>query len=183
MWATEVQLPNTQALRNIGESGEGPIIGIDASHYLEELRYPAKEPLVPALGGYPMTLEATVVKAVNDIESCGCKLYFFFDGLESNHSSSILSNSVKGSLSVSRAFQIYEVGDAEGAIDQFKVSGSLGNLLYESPCSNLIRCSEYVLALCGFKDCTSQKQNSFRCCAFQSSCSSEISVPLLLICS
>jgi hypothetical protein len=122
-WAAEAQLPNTQSLKGIGDPEEGPIFGIDAAYYLEELRYPAKEPLVPALGGFPMTLEATITKAVKDIESCGCKLYFYFDGLDSKFTEPSFSATSNASSTNARAFEVYEMGNAEGAIEHFKHSG------------------------------------------------------------
>ena len=123
-WAAAAQLPVTQSLKDIGEPGSGPVIGVDANHYLEELRYPAKEPLVAALGGFPLAFETLVTRGVRDIESCGCKLYFFFDGLDSGLNETPFTASVHAASVNARAFSVYEMGNASGAIDHFKHSGS-----------------------------------------------------------
>lgn len=51
-------------LASLGRSEQGPLVGIDAAHFLERFRHPSKEPLVPALGGFPMALEALIAKQV-----------------------------------------------------------------------------------------------------------------------
>ena len=122
-WAAAAQLPAVQPLKSIGDMGEGPIIGVDATYYLEDLRYPTKEPLVAALGGFPLALEAMIARGVKDIESCGCKLYFFFDGLEIGTTDAPFASSVHAASVNSRAFSVYEMGDATGAIEHFKHSG------------------------------------------------------------
>ena len=122
-WAATAQLPVTQSLKDIGEPGSGPVIGIDANYYLEELRYPAREPLVAALGGFPMAFEALITRTVKEIESCGCKLYFFFDGLDSGLNETPFTSSVHAASVNARAFSVYEMGNASGAIDHFKHSG------------------------------------------------------------
>ena len=122
-WALAAQLPVTQPLKDIGEPGSGPIIGVDATYYLEELRYAVKEPLVAALGGFPMALEAMIARGIKDIESCDCKLYFFFDGLDPGLNETPFQSSAAMATVISRAFSVYEVGDASAAIEHFKHSG------------------------------------------------------------
>ena len=114
----------TQSLKNLGDAGQGPVIGVDAAYYLEELRYPTKEPLVAALGGFPMAFEAMITRGIKDIESCGCKLYFFFNGLDSGLNDTPFATSVHAASVNSRAFSVYEMGNATGAIEHFKHSGS-----------------------------------------------------------
>ena len=112
-----------QPLNQLGDPGQGPIIGVDAAYYLEELRYPTKEPLVAALGGFPLALDAMIARGIKDIESCGCKLHFFFDGLDFASDESPFAASVHAATVNSRAFSVYEMGNATGAIEHFKHSG------------------------------------------------------------
>ena len=122
-WAVAAQVPVTQPLQGIGQRGEEPIIAVDAAHYLEQYRFPAKEPLVTALGGFPMNLEAVITKDVHEIESFGCKLFFFFDGLDYGPDDDPYGTSMEAMATNSRAFDVYEQGDAVGAINDFKQSG------------------------------------------------------------
>ena len=112
-----------QPLQGIGQLGEEPIIAVDAAHYLEQYRFPAKEPLVTALGGFPTNLEAVITKDINEIESFGCKVFFFFDGLDLAPEDDPYGPSMEAMSTNSRAFNVYEQGDAVGAINDFKQSG------------------------------------------------------------
>ena len=102
------------------------MIGIDAAYYLDQFRFPAKEPLVTALGGFPMYLETVITKEINELQSCGVKVYFYFDGMDSSFDDSPFSASMDAMATNSRAFGTYEQGDAIGAIDTFKQSGQHG---------------------------------------------------------
>ena len=123
-WAAAAQLPTVQPLNSIGEPGEEPVIAIDASHYLEQYRFPAKEPLVTALGGFPMNLEAVITKDIHEIESFGCKVFFFFNGLDYGPEDDPFGASIKAVATNTKAFAVYEEGDALGAINDFKQSGT-----------------------------------------------------------
>ena len=122
------------------------MIGVDAAYYLEELRYPAKEPLVAALVGFPMTLENIGTRGIKDIESCVCKLYFYFEGLDSGLEESPFAASIQASEVNSRAFSVYEVGNAAGAIDQFKKSGWYSSFA-DGECLSLMRKQAFQILL------------------------------------
>jgi len=115
------------ALSAFGRLGDsGPVVGVDAAHFLERFRHPSKEPLVPALGGFPKGLEGAIEKQVKEIQSVGCKLWFYFDGLECAFETGSFSPSINAMRTVSEAFTIYEtVGEAAKAIDRFRQSGEL----------------------------------------------------------
>ena len=125
MWAANVHLLATQSLKGLGEAGEGPIIGVDASYYLEQMRHPSREPLVAALGGFPLNLENVIIREIKDIQSGGCKLCFVFDGLDYGFDDAPFSASIESMGANSRAFHIYERGEAQEAINIFKQSGQL----------------------------------------------------------
>ena len=87
------------------------------------MRHPSREPLVAALGGFPLNLENIILRDIKDIQSGGCKLIFFFDGLDFGFDDAPFSASIESMAANSRAFQIYERGEAQEAINIFKQSG------------------------------------------------------------
>ena len=154
-----------QPLSSIAEPGEEPVIAIDAAYYLEQYRFPAKEPLVTALGGSPMNLEAVITKDIHEIESFGCKTFFFFDGLDCGPDEGHFGPSVDAMSVNTKAFAVYEQGDAVGAINDFKQSG------ISSLCSNpnrhyltATRLPGYAGSLLLSERCAAQARLPFRCC-------------------
>lgn len=99
------------------------VIGIDAIYYLEKLLAAHKEPLLSALGGPPLALEAKIVKELEDIQSCGIKLYFVFNGLGWGIKDDPFAASIASARANASAFDIYERDQAKEAIGVFRDSG------------------------------------------------------------
>lgn len=100
-----------------------PVLAIEASYFMDQFLHPQKEPLVPALGGFPMALEGQIVKKVRDIEATGCKIWFYFDGLKGAWEQVPITRSTHSAKLVAEAFEIYEASEAVKAIETFKQSG------------------------------------------------------------
>jgi hypothetical protein len=124
-WAAELNIPYECPLQQLVPDGcvGSPTIGIEAGHFLEQMRQPNKEPLVPALGGYPLALEAFVMKQVKPLKDMGLTLYFYFDGLETSFDGVPLKASVITAAAISEAFDVYDEGNATSAIDIFRQAG------------------------------------------------------------
>ena len=101
------------------------VIGIDAVYYLERLLYPPKEPLLSALGGTPLALEAIISKDLAALQTAGIKPHFVFDGLECGVHPDPFKASVESSAQIVKAFEIYEKDMANEAINVFRASGML----------------------------------------------------------
>lgn len=101
------------------------VIGIDATYYLEGLL--AQEPLLSALGGYPLALESTVVKQLLELQSAGFKPHFVFDGLDFGIKDDPFGPSIESARANAVAFDTYERNLAPEAIEIFRTSGQLGN--------------------------------------------------------
>lgn len=103
------------------------VIGIDATYFLEGfLAPPTKEPLLSALGGYPLMLESTIVKQLLDLQSAGFKPHFVFDGLDFGIKDDPFGPSIASASANAVAFDTYERDLAAEAIDMFRTSGQLG---------------------------------------------------------
>ena len=99
------------------------VIGIDATHYLERLLVPSIEPLLSALGGYPLALESTIVKELDVLKAAGVKAHFVFSGLDYGIKDDPFKPSIISALANAQAFQIYENDMANEAINVFRTSG------------------------------------------------------------
>ena len=104
----------------------GSVIGVDAIYYLENLLAVHKEQLLSALGGFPLALEQKIVKELGDIQSCGIKLHFVFNGLEWGIKDDPFSASMATARANANAFDIYERDHAKEAIGVFRESGCHG---------------------------------------------------------
>lgn len=125
-WAVQAQLPNIHSLQDIGHQTEGPCIGVDAIFFLEELQFRQKEPLAPHLGAFSSSSEREVVRAIQDLESSGCKVYFFFNGLDTNFDEdSTVASSIIDAKNA-RGIESYNPSKLKSASQQFKVLGMTG---------------------------------------------------------
>lgn len=122
-WAAENRLLREDNLSSLGRAENGPLIGVDGVYFLELFRHASKEPLVPALGGFPMALEALIAKRVQEIQSFGCRLWFYFEGLSCAFEKATVNSSTAAAKTVADAFTIYETGDATKAIEKFRQAG------------------------------------------------------------
>lgn len=101
----------------------GSVIGADALYFLENLLAAYKEPLLSALGGFPLALEARIVKELGEIQSCGLRLQFVFNGLDWGINDEPFAASIASARSNATAFDIYEKDQAKEAIGVFRDSG------------------------------------------------------------
>ena len=99
------------------------VIGIDAAYYLEGLLTPSKEPLLSALGGFPLGLESVIMKELNLLQAAGFKVHFVFNGLEYGVKDDPFGPSLASSRANAAAFDIYEKEMPDEAIGVFSNSG------------------------------------------------------------
>ena len=100
------------------------VIGVDATYYLERLLAPAvKEPLLSALGGYPLMLETTIAKELDNLQSAGLKMHFVFNGLDFGIKDDPFGPSIASARTNAVAFDTYERDLATEAINTFRSSG------------------------------------------------------------
>ena len=107
----------------------GSVIGVDGIYYLETLLAAHKEPLLSALGGFPLGLENTVKKELDDMQSSGLQLHFVFNGLEFDIKDDPFGPSLKAAHANAQAFETYESNRAQEAIDIFRTSGTTSKTL------------------------------------------------------
>lgn len=103
---------------------KGGMIGVDAIYYLDTLLRAHREPLLSALGGYPLGLEHTISTNLKNLQSAGVQLHFVFNGLEFGVDEDPFSRSTRAADTHASAFNIYEQDQAQDAIRIFKSSGS-----------------------------------------------------------
>ena len=96
------------------------VIGIDAAYYLETI---GKEPLLSALGGFPMGLESSVVREMTDLQAVGLRPHFVFNGLDHGTIDDPFGPSLASAKKNAIAFQTYEQEQAMEAIELFRASG------------------------------------------------------------
>ncbi|KAL8710079.1 MAG: hypothetical protein Q9220_005351 [cf. Caloplaca sp. 1 TL-2023] len=97
------------------------VIGIDAAYYLEGF---AKEPLLSALGGFPLALASTIIKELSDLQSVGLKVHFVFNGLDQGFNDDPFGASLAAANINAQAFEEYDMAKAQTAIAIFKSSGN-----------------------------------------------------------
>ncbi|KAL8643191.1 MAG: hypothetical protein Q9228_000176 [Teloschistes exilis] len=98
------------------------IIGIDAAYYLEQIQQ--KEPLLPALGGFPLALESRIFKELDALQAFGIKPHFVFDGLGYGIDDDPFGPSTEAASRNVEAFDTYDKNMAPQAMQLFKISGN-----------------------------------------------------------
>lgn len=101
------------------------VIGIEADHYLQKLltTAPSKEPLVTALGGFPFSLKNTVEADIDDLHKAGIKPVFVFRGLKTVRTEKPFSTVDDSPASRARAWELYDQGLANEAVEAFGAAG------------------------------------------------------------
>ena len=100
------------------------VIGVDAAHYLESfLAPPVKEPLLSALGGFPLALEQSIIKDLRALQTAGLKLHFVFNGLDHGIADDPFRLSIVSARANAAAFKTYDADMANEAIIEFKKTG------------------------------------------------------------
>ncbi|KAH8144938.1 uncharacterized protein LAJ45_11059 [Morchella importuna] len=103
------------------------VLGIEADHYLQKLltTTPSKEPLVVALGGFPFNLRNTVEADIDDLRKAGVKPIFVFKGFKTVPIEAPFSVNDEGPAQRSRAWELYDRGLANEAVEAFGIAGTL----------------------------------------------------------
>ena len=100
------------------------VVGIDAYHYLQKaLASQLKEPLVPALGGFPFSLKTTIQQDMEEFRKAGIKPVFVFSGISPSPSEKPFSISDESVKLRTRAWELYDKGQAMDAVDAFGQAG------------------------------------------------------------
>ncbi|KAL8801382.1 MAG: hypothetical protein Q9182_004496 [Xanthomendoza sp. 2 TL-2023] len=97
------------------------VIGIDAVYYLESS---AREPLLSALGGFPLGLEFSIVRELNDLQAVGLRPHFVFNGLDYGIDDDAFGPSLACAANIALGFETYEGSHAAQAAHIFKTSGA-----------------------------------------------------------
>ena len=104
------------------------VIGVDAAYYLDNYLTPqAKEPLLSALGGFPLALEQTIIKDLKALQTAGLKLHFVFNGLDHGIMDDPFGSSIMSARANAAAFKTYDADMANEAIIEFKKTGQQCN--------------------------------------------------------
>lgn len=103
------------------------VLGIEADHYLQKIltSIPSKEPLVVALGGFPFNLKNTVEADIDDLRKEGIKPVFVFKGFKTVPIEAPFSVNDVGLSQRSRAWELYDQGMANEAVEAFGEAGTL----------------------------------------------------------
>ncbi|KAK6363233.1 hypothetical protein TWF730_000676 [Orbilia blumenaviensis] len=103
------------------------VVGIDAGNYLKKIidGPGTKEPLVPALGGFPFSLKSKVEDDLSQWHQAGIKPFFVFSGIQFLRTDKASSTSEVAAKNRSVAWQLYDIGHATQAVEAFGDSGSL----------------------------------------------------------
>ncbi|KAL8768917.1 MAG: hypothetical protein Q9209_004972 [Squamulea sp. 1 TL-2023] len=115
-WAA-TRVTKSQRISSLNDA----VIGVDATYYLEGS---TKEPLVSALGGFPLALESNIVRELKDLQTAGLRLHFVFNGLDYGIEDDPFGPSLAAANNNAVAFETYESNQAAHAIQVFRSSGA-----------------------------------------------------------
>jgi hypothetical protein len=115
-----------------------------------------------------MAIEALISKHIQEIQSFGCRLWFYFDGLDCAFENTSFTTSIATAKTVADAFTIYETGDATKAIDKFRQAGKPQRLACKTKL--MIRIPGHGDVDGIYKGCSTQAWCTIFGSAIQSSC-------------
>lgn len=100
-------------------------LGIEASHYLDQYLKPRakKEPLLPALGGFPFTLQHAIENDLTALRAASITPLFVFAGLDFNHQVLDSDVDVESAPLIKEAWGYYSRGQAGNVVDAFLDAG------------------------------------------------------------
>src|SRR4051794_7024221 len=112
-WAESAQIGHTVPLEQLHNHR----LGIEAEYYINNFlsNHLTKEPLLPALGGLPFSLEEAINNHVSILEKHNIQPYFIFTGLNYNGQNDKLQAALKASKTVASAWDLYGASQAETA--------------------------------------------------------------------
>lgn len=117
-WAASAQLIETGSFDQLKDR----ILGIEAEDYIDRIltSAPTKEPLLPALGGLPFSLETIIEGHLSALEKASIKPLFVFSGLQFNGGRERkLQSSVQYAKNVGAAWDLYNASNPERAVSEF----------------------------------------------------------------
>lgn len=116
-WALKEIAYYTDELSNL----EGDLFGIDAEEYLVNFITQNREPLVPALGGLPLSLRQRVDDDLQRFKDAGIRVMFVFNGLDlpCRDRSSIFKASARAAETLESAWRTYDAGRGDEAVNTF----------------------------------------------------------------
>lgn len=103
-------------------------LGIEAAYYINKLLTtpPTKEPLLTALGGFPYGIRDQIESDILGFQEAGIKPLFVFNGLRIARDEKPFSILDPGPSQRLRAWEMYDRGLPQQAVDAF---GEAGNTL------------------------------------------------------
>ena len=118
-WAANEGIITSAALEQLRKAR----IGIDADDYLRTLltASPPREPLLPALGGLPLSFYERIDEDLERFREAGIQPVFIFNGLDyaCKDRTTILRESRKASSTLNEAWNVYGDGKGEEAVLAF----------------------------------------------------------------
>ncbi|KAK6350034.1 hypothetical protein TWF696_006283 [Orbilia brochopaga] len=103
------------------------VVGVDAGNYLKKIidSPGTKEPLVPALGGFPFSLRSKIEDDLSQWQQAGITLLFVFSGIQPLRTDKATSMSETTAKNRATAWALYDGGHATEAVEAFGDSGIL----------------------------------------------------------
>ncbi|KAF3930657.1 hypothetical protein ABW19_dt0206960 [Dactylella cylindrospora] len=119
---------STNRLQNLPLSVlKDTVIGVDAGNYLKKIidGPGTKEPLVPALGGFPFSLKSKIEDDLAEWHQAGIKPLFVFSGIQPLRTDKVSAVADMTAKNRSNAWALYDGGHAKEAVEAFGDSGIL----------------------------------------------------------
>ncbi|KAJ6261863.1 hypothetical protein Dda_2662 [Drechslerella dactyloides] len=103
------------------------VVGVDAGNYLKKIidGPGTKEPLVPALGGFPFSLRSKIEEDLSQWQQAGITPLFVFSGIQPLRTDKATSMSETTAKNRATAWALYDGGHAAEAVEAFGDSGIL----------------------------------------------------------
>lgn len=141
-WAAERRIVKSLSLSSL----KGCTLGISVSHYIDLLYNVRPEPLVPAVGGFPLAVKDLIDHDLAALKAQNITPVFVFDGLSLAITSvdkpfTGASQSAESAVTEQRrqqAWEVYNTGNAENAVRQFDEVASF-DLRQQQVKTNLIK--------------------------------------------
>lgn len=116
-WAVSADLLDHGPLTQL----EDATIAIDAEDYIDKIlsSAPTREPLLPALGGIPFTIDKVLEERINVFHEHKIRPLFVFGGLVVEGQARRLQASLQHSKNVGEAWDLYNAHDPDGAVLEF----------------------------------------------------------------
>jgi len=118
-WADSAQLRESGSLDQLEDAS----IAIEAEYFIDSiLTGGTKEPLLPALGGVPFTIDSILEERLRVLREHKIRPTFCFNGLNPNRQRQKLEASLRYSKIVGEAWDLYNASNPERAVAEFGTS-------------------------------------------------------------